>query len=257
MHDLGSLLVGLSQGQGHDYASRYRAQAAHEPAPRDVPNIRGNAARFVIHIWHTSVQRLRSRVSRATGEETGQKHTAHDSLRPHHRPPFVKNAACAQVAASGLEPHKPAAWTGSLHQTPFRGRSTYGRKALANRPTKSHQPDARASTKTERAALSHPAPTCQRSEPRFSNCHPGHPFWPTRDPRQIDSTAAQIFDARRLGYGVEKEHRTPSTRSGSDSRYNARAENNPRRLARAAPRRNQPQKAVADSVTSSEGRSCS
>jgi hypothetical protein len=47
IHDLGGLFVGLSRGQGHDYASRHRTQAAHERAAGDVPNIGGNAARFV------------------------------------------------------------------------------------------------------------------------------------------------------------------------------------------------------------------
>jgi hypothetical protein len=144
MHDLGGFFEGLSQGQRHDYASRYRAQATHEPAPRDVPNIRGNAARFVIRIWHTSVQRRRSSVSRTTREETGQKHKAHDSLRPHHRPPFMKpGRACPgrrlrlhhtnQVAEAQSTPRSAAAGTGPDACVAFANRRRRGCRARRQR----------------------------------------------------------------------------------------------------------------------------
>src|SRR4029453_13387949 len=105
----------------------------------------------------------------------------------------------------------------------FAGALAYGRKALANRPTKSHRPDARASTKMVRSALSGTCANVPRTAKadRFSNCR--------RATRAKSIPLRRRFsDARRPGYGVEKEHRTPRTRSASDSWDNARAVN-PRR----------------------------
>src|SRR5215475_5544356 len=69
MHELGSLLIGLPQGDGHDQAGRDCAQPAYDCASRRIPYVCGNAACFVVGLGHTPVCEFRRAVTGAPDDE--------------------------------------------------------------------------------------------------------------------------------------------------------------------------------------------